>query len=90
MDLPPEPITEAFSRATEKSKVLLTSFLKLPPVKVLQFYLSVGLGIGINFRSSQKNNGLMRLPPVYTLRDENYFRLNLQFRHMKSVKAYDE
>ena len=82
MDLPPEPITEKISRAAEKSKVLLTSFLKLPPVKVLQFYLSGGLGIGINFCSIQKNNGLMPLPSVYTLRDENYFRLKLQSRHM--------
>ena len=47
MDLPPIPFVEAFSREAEKSKVLLTSFLKLPPVKDLQFALEVGLWIGI-------------------------------------------
>ena len=31
----------------------------------------------------------MPLTPVYSLRDENYFRLNLQYRHTKSVKAED-
>ena len=35
MDLPPGPIVEAFSRAAEQSKVLLTSFLKLSPVKAV-------------------------------------------------------
>ena len=76
MDLPPIPIVEAFSREAEKSKVLLTSFLKLPPVKDLQFALEVGLGIGITVIPSQNNNGITPLPPVYTLSDENLFILN--------------
>ena len=39
MDLPPGPIVEASSRAVDQSKRWLTSFLKFPPVKVLQFAL---------------------------------------------------
>ena len=50
-------------------------------------HLDVGLGIGRNLSPSQNSNGLMPLPPVYKLRDENYFRLNLQSRHMKVVKT---
>ena len=42
MDLPPGQIVEAFSRAVEQSKVLLTSFLNLPPVEDLQFDLDSG------------------------------------------------
>ena len=89
MDLPPGPIVEAFSREVEQSKVLLTSFLELPPVKALQFALEVGLGIGRTDSPSHKNKGLAPLPTVYTLRDDNIFRINLQSRHTKSVKAYD-
>ena len=87
MDLPPGSIMEAFSRAAEQSKAFLTYFLKLPPVKTLKFSFAVVLGIGRTFRSGQKNNGLMTLPPVYTLRDENSFRLKLQSKNTKVVKA---
>ena len=89
MDLPPRPIIEAFSRLTEQSKLLLNYFLKLPPVKALQFDLAVGLGFGRTVITIQNNNGLTPLPPVYTLRDENFFRPNLQARHKNSVKEYD-
>ena len=64
MDLSPRPIIEAFSRAADRSKALFTSFLKLPPVKALQFPLELGLGIGRNISPSQKNNGLTPLSPV--------------------------
>ena len=80
---------EALSRSEEQSKVLLTSFLKLPHVNTLQFDLAVGLGIGRTLSPSQNNDGIMPLPNVYKLRDENYFRLNLQSRHMKVVKMED-
>ena len=80
MDLPPVPIVEAISRTAEKSKMLLTYLLKLPPVKALNISLAVGLGIGRTIRHSHNNNGLMPLPNVYTLRDEDLFRLNLQVR----------
>ena len=89
MDLPPGPIMKTFSRVVEQSKVLFTSFLRLPPFKDLQFALEVGLGIGRTFRSSHNNNGLTPLPPVYTLRDENSFRINLQYIHKKAVNADD-
>ena len=89
MDLTPGPIVEAFSRAIEQSKVLLTSLLKLPPVKALKFSVAVELGIGRTVIPSQNNNGLTALPNVYTLRDENIFRLNLQVRHTKAVKDDD-
>ena len=55
---------EALSRSEEQSKVLLTSFLKLPHVNNLQFDLAVGLGIGRTLIPSQNNNGIMPLPPV--------------------------
>ena len=55
---------EALSRSEEQSKVLLTSFLKLPHVNTLQFDLAVGLGIGRTLIPSQNNNGIMNLPPV--------------------------
>ena len=77
MNLPPGIIAEEFSRAAVQSKVLLTSYLKLPPVKALKFSLAVGLGIGRTVIPNQKNNSLMPLHPVYTLRYENLFRLNL-------------
>ena len=86
MDLPTGPIVEAFSRAEEKSEAEFTSFLKLPPVKAFYFYLAVGLGIGITVSPSQNNNCLTPIPPVYTLRYENLFRLNLQERNTKAVK----
>ena len=88
MDLPARPIVEYFSMVVEKSKVLLTYFLKLTPVKALQFTLVVGLRIVRTISPSQKNNnGIMPLPPVYTLRYENLFMLNIQFRHTKLVKS---
>ena len=87
MDLPPGPIVEAFSRAVEQTKVLLNYFSELTPVKDLQFALEVGLWIVITVIPSQNNKGLIPVPPVYTLRDENLFRLNLQARHTKEVKA---
>ena len=68
MDLPSGTILEAFSRTAEQSKALLTYFLKLTPIKYLQFSLAVGLGIGLTVSSSQNNNVLAPLPPVYTLR----------------------
>ena len=80
---------EVFSRAAEQSKFLLTYFLRLPHVKALQFSLAVLLGIGRTFRSIQNNTSLMPLPPVYTLRGENSFRLNLQSRHTKVFKEND-
>ena len=83
-DLPFGPITETFSRATDKSNMLLTSFLKLPPVKALIFLLAVGLCIGRTISSSQKNNGLMTLHPIYIFRYDNYFRINLQSRQTKA------
>ena len=89
MDLSPKPIVEVFSRLAEKSKVLLTSFLKLPSVKALQFSLALGLSIVRTVIPSQKNDFIMPLPPVYTLRDDNIFRLDLQAIHMKAVKAED-
>ena len=89
MDLPPGPIVESFSRELEKSKVLLNSFLKLPPVKALQFALALGLGIGRTVSPSHKNKGLTPLPPVYTLKDDNIFRINLQDTHTKTVKDDD-
>ena len=49
----------------------------------------MGLGVGRNFIPSQKNNGLMPLPPIYTLRDENCFRLNRQSIYPKVVKVDD-
>ena len=76
MDIPPIPIMEALSRAADKSKVLLTSFLKLPLVKYFLFALEVGLVFGRTFILSHKNNGLMTPPPVYILRYENSFRLD--------------
>ena len=88
MDLTPGSIVETFSREAEKIKVMLTYFLRLTPFKALQFTLSVGLGIGSTVITSQKNNGIIPLPPIYTLRDENLFRLNLQVRQTKAVKAY--
>ena len=89
VDLSPGAIVEVLSRAADKSKVLLTSFLKLPHVKALQFALEVGLVIGRTISPSQNNNGLTPLPPVYILRDENLFRINLQVRHIKAVKDDD-
>ena len=71
MYLPPGPIIEVFSKAEDKIKVLLTSFFKLPPVKVFQFTFAVGLVIGRTFSPSQNNNGLMPLPPVYVFMGEN-------------------
>ena len=78
---------EDFSRAAHQIKLLLPSFLKLSPVKALQFSLAVGLGVGRTFIPSQKNDGLIPLPPVYTFRDENSFRFNLQSRYKKAVNA---
>ena len=78
---------EVFSRATEQSKVFFISLFKLPPVKALYFTLELGLGIRRIFRYSHNNNGIMPIPPVYTLRDENSFMLNFQSRHTKAVKA---
>ena len=78
-----------FSRAEDQSKVLSTYFLRLPPVKDLQFALAVGLEFGRTINPIQKNNGLTPLPTIYTLRDENLFRLNLQAIHTKAVKADD-
>ena len=49
----------------------------------------MGLGLGRTVRPSQKNNGLTTLPPCYTLRDENIFRINLQAIHTKAVKPDD-
>ena len=89
MDLPSGPIVKAFLRAADKSKVMLTSFLRLTPVKDLQFALVVVLCIGRTVRPSQKNNSIAPLPPVYTFRDENLFRVNLQARHTKAVKSDD-
>ena len=65
----------------------MTFFLRLPPVKALNFALAVVLGIRINVIPSKKNNGLAPLYIVYTFRDENLYRLNLQAIHTKSVKA---
>ena len=70
--------------------MLLTSFLKLSPVKDFQFALAVVLGVGRTVTPSQKNNGLTPLSTIYTLRDENLFRLNLQVRHTKAVKSDGE
>ena len=67
---------ESFLRVAKNIKVLLTSLLKLPPVKNLHSALAVGLFIGRNFSPSQNNNSLMTLPSIYTLRDENYSRIN--------------
>ena len=89
MDLPPGPIVEVCSRAVEKSRVFLTSFLKLPLIKDFKFSLAVGLGIERTVSPSQNNNGLTPLPTIYTLRDDNLYRLSLQSRHTKAVKAYD-
>ena len=47
----------------------------------------MGFGIGRTVIHSQKNNVLAPLPPVYTLRYENIFMLNLQPRHTKAVKS---
>ena len=69
--------------------MLLTYFLRLPPVNDLQFTLELVLGIGRTFCSGHNNNGLISLPPAYTLRNENSFRLNLKSRHTKAVKADD-
>ena len=49
----------------------------------------MGLGIGRTVIPSQNNNGITPLTPVYILRDENIFRLNLQARHMKAFKSDD-
>ena len=62
MDFPPVQIIEAFSKAADQSKVWMTYFLKLPPVKIFQFALAVGLGIGITLILSQKNNCITPLP----------------------------
>ena len=64
MDLPPSPIVEEFSRKEEKSKMLLTYFLKLPHVKDLQLALEMGLGIVRTVITSKKKNGLTTLPNV--------------------------
>ena len=64
MDLPPGTIVEAFLRSVDQSKVLFTSFLKLPLAKALQFSLAEGLGIGRNVSPSQKNEGFTLLPTV--------------------------
>ena len=37
MDLSPRPIVEAFSRAVDQSRALLTSLLRLPTVKAISF-----------------------------------------------------
>ena len=50
----------------------------------------MGLEIGGTFSPSQKNNGLMPLPTVYSLRDENLFRIKLQAKNTKLVKADNE
>ena len=89
MELPLSPIIEDVSRAEDKSKMLLTYFLKLRPVQDVQFDLALGLGIGRTFIPSQNNNGLTPLPLVYILKDENLFRLEVQARHTKAVKAHD-
>ena len=75
--------------AVDKSKVLLTYFLILPPVKAFQFALDRVLGMGRTVTPSQNNNGITPLPPIYTLRDDNIFRINLQDRYMKAIKEYD-
>ena len=89
MSLPPGPTMESFSRAVDQSNVLLTYLLRLTVVNDLQFSLEVGLGIWRTFRSSQNNIALILLPPIYTLRYENFFRINLKSIHTKSVKADD-
>ena len=66
---------------------MLTYFLKLTHLKDFQLALEVVLGIGRTFRPSQKNNGLTPLPNVYTLRDDNLFRLNNQAIQTKAVKS---
>ena len=68
----------------------LTSLSKLTPIKALQFALEVELWMGRTVSPSQNNNGLTPLPTVYTLRDKNIFRLNLQSRHKKVFKSDDE
>ena len=88
-EIPHGPIVKGFSRVADKSKVLLTFFLKLPPVKALQFALDGVLGMGRTVTPSQNNNGITPLPPIYTLRDDNLFRINLQDRYMKAIKEYD-
>ena len=69
--------------------MLLTSFLKLPPVKVFQFALAVELGNERTSSPSQNNTGLTTLPPVYKMRDDNLFMLNLKAIHTKAVKSDD-
>ena len=87
MDLSPGTTVEAFSRKADQSKVLLNYLLKLPPVKALKFSVAVELGIGRTVIPSQNNNGLTALPNVYTLRDDNLFRLNNQAIQTKAVKS---
>ena len=70
--------------------MLLTYFLKLPPVKYLLCDLSVVLGTGRTFSSSHNNNDLMPLHSVYTLRYDNSFMLNLHSRQTKADKADNE
>ena len=89
MGLPPRPIVEAFSRAAKKSKELLTYFLMLTPVKALQFYFVLGLGIGRTVIPRQKNNGINSLTPICRLMDENIFSIDIQTLHQKSVKEDD-
>ena len=47
------------------------------------------LGIGRTVSLSQKKNIFTPLPPVYILRDENLFWLNLHDRRTNKVKVHD-
>ena len=78
-----------FSRAVEQSKIFLTYFLKLSHVKDFQFALAVELGNERTSSPSQNNTGLTTLPPVYKMRDDNLFMLNLKAIHTKAVKSDD-
>ena len=86
MDLPPG-ILSSFAHSIRNGSFTLHDFLCLPPVKSLQFALSVCLGIGtdVSEPSHQPANTSVVHTPVF----DSAWRLKLAERHTKAVKADD-
>ena len=86
MDLPPG-LLDAFAHSIRKGTFALEDFLSLPPVKSLQFALSVCLGIGMNAASPTQPS--VETSAMSTPVFDSAWQQRLAERHTKAVKADD-
>ena len=90
MYLPQGNALEASVLASVSYGEVMIRFLDFPPVKAIQFALSVTLIIGYSNGTKLKvEYNFGPLSPLYLFQDETSLRHKLKYRHTKSVKDDD-